>query len=119
MASSNVGMDYTIVAGADLSACQYSAVTHAGAIAATGQIFGGIIQNKPQLGEHGPVRLVGVTKFRAGDAVAVGDFITPTTSGYIIRCDSGFVSVGECLIAASSGGIGSALLRGKFYVGSL
>jgi hypothetical protein len=46
MATSNQGMDYTIVAGADLSACQYSAVTHAGAIAATEQTFGGIIQSK-------------------------------------------------------------------------
>lgn len=112
-------MDYTIVAGADLSACQYSAVTHAGAVADTGQTFGGIIQNKPQLGEHGAARMIGVTQFRAGDAVAVGDYITPTTSGYLIACASGFVAVGECLISASSGGFGSALLRGKYYVASL
>ena len=42
MATNNQGMDYTIVAGADLSASQYCAVTMAGIIAATGQTFGGI-----------------------------------------------------------------------------
>ena len=60
-----------------------------------------------------------VPEFRAGDTVAVGDHITPTTSGYLIKCNSGFVSVGECMVAASSGGFGSTLLRGKYYVASL
>lgn len=119
MATSNQGMDYTIAVTADLSACQYSAITHAGAIAATGQDFFGIMQGKPLSGEHGAARLVGVTKFRAGNGVAVGDFITPTTSGFLIKCESGFVSVGECVGAVGSGGIGSALLRGKYYVASL
>ena len=118
MATNNQGMDYTIVAGADLSASQYCAVTMAGAISATGQTFGGIIRNKPLAGEHGAARMMGVTQFRAGNAVAVGDYITPTTSGYLIKCNSGFVSVGECMVAASSGGFGSALLRGKYYVAS-
>jgi hypothetical protein len=77
------------------------------------------MQGKPIVGEHGAVRMIGVTKFRAGNAVAVGDHITPTTSGYLIKCNSGFVSVGECMVAVSSGGFGSALLRGKYYVASL
>jgi hypothetical protein len=119
MATSYQGMDYAIVAGADLSASQYCAVTHAGGIAATGQTFGGIMQGKPLSGEHGAARMIGVTKFRAGNAVAVGDYITPTTSGYLIKCNSGFVFVGECMVAASSGGFGSALLRGKYSVASL
>jgi hypothetical protein len=63
--------------------------------------------------------MLGVTKFRAGIGVAVGDFITPTGSGYLIKCLSGFNSIGECMVAASSGYLGTALLRGKFYVASL
>ena len=119
MSVDNWGKDYTIVAGADLSASQYCAVTHAGAIAATGQTFGGILQGKPQTGEHGAARMLGVTKFRAGNALAVGDYVTAAASGYVIKCLSGFVSFGECMVAASSGYLGTALLRGKFYVASL
>jgi len=61
----------------------------------------------------------GVTKFRAGNGVAVGDFITCAASGFIIKCNSGYIYVGECVTAAASGNLGTALLRGKFYVASL
>ena len=45
--------------------------------------------------------------------------VTPTTSGFLIKCNSGYVSIGECVGAASSGYLGTALLRGKYYVASL
>jgi hypothetical protein len=119
MGVDNAGLDYTLVAGADLTACQYTAVTYAGALSVVGATFAGIIQNKAQTGEHLTVRMLGMSKFRAGPAVAVGDLIKPTTSGYLITCASGFNAVGECIFAAASGGLGTAILRGKYYTTSL
>ena len=118
MAVDNKGFDYTIVAGADLSASQYCGVSLAGAISAIGLTFGGALQNKPQLGEHGAIRCIGVSKFKAGAAVAAGVPITVTTSGYFITATSGQQAIGDCMIAATSGYLGTAMFRGRAYVNS-
>lgn len=118
MGVDNKGFDYTIVAGADLSTSQYCGVTLAGAISAIGLTFGGVLYNKPQIGEHGQVRALGMSKFRAGAAVAAGVPITVTTSGYFITATSGQNAIGDAVFAAASGYLGTALLRGRAYVNS-
>lgn len=118
MAVDNAGLNFTIVAGADLSTSQYCGVTFGGAISDIGLTFGGALQNKPQSGEHGTARCIGVSKFRAGAAVAAGVPITVTTSGYFITVASGEQAIGDCIIAATSGYLGTAMFRGRAYVNS-
>ena len=113
----------TIVAGEDLSAApQFIAVNLTdGKAAASFFNAGGILQNRPKLGEHGTAYYSGESEFRAGGTITRGLRLTNAASGYIVAVASGGSSIGRALAAVASGGIG----RGVFnfavpsYVNSL
>ncbi|MDA8121780.1 MAG: hypothetical protein M0Z38_04340 [Deltaproteobacteria bacterium] len=115
MAVSGWGVDFTLVAGADLSAKQYQNVgKSAGILATSADNVDGIIQNKPQAGESITVRRFGVSKIYLPTSLGAGAEIMQSnaTSGVIALATSGYCSFGYLLDAASSGSIGTAWLYG-------
>lgn len=81
-----------MIAGASFAALQYTA----GKLGATQTDFvvdpataatdkpGGIIQNKPTANQPADCIMLGVSKYKAGDVVHVGDKLTATTGGKLI-----------------------------------
>lgn len=114
MSVSNWNVAVTIVAGADLSARQYRAVNISGVLSTSATNGFGILQNKPQSGEHATVVVVGVTKFLGAAAIAAGAFIgySGTTSGFMAAVTSGGIAAGRVLIACTSGYTGTAYMFG-------
>jgi hypothetical protein len=112
---------YTIVAGADLSGCQYTGVKFDGTLGGTSPDFEGILQNKPKSGEHATVCFEGITKALVGSGGGVaGIKMSVTTSGYFTQALSGGHAVGRCIIAAASGGLATVRLFGTpSYVSSV
>ena len=79
----------SVVATEDLSGAQYKAITTAGAVAAESDTALGLLQNKPQSGEHASVAMSGKMKGVAGAAIAAGARFKATTSGFLITVTSG------------------------------
>lgn len=104
---------FTIVAGADLSAAQYKSINWAGTLASSSTNGAGIIQNKPQTGEHVTVCKVGATKALVGETVAVGDHVgfSDASSGWLSKVTSGVIC-GEVMQAANSGYLAEVYLLG-------
>lgn len=96
--------DDTVIASADLSGAQYKAVTVAGAVAANNTTAIGILQNKPQSGEHAQVSIMGKMKGVAGGAISAGGRVKVTTSGFIVAISSGDGSCGKLGITAAASG---------------
>lgn len=97
-----------VAAGADLNTgdgtgAQFKAVTAAGVIAASGTTAIGLLQNKPKNGEDATVGWIGHMKGTAGAAIAAGDRLIATTSGYLITAVGAVVPCGRALTAAASG----------------
>jgi hypothetical protein len=83
---SNYSVKVTLVAGADLSAKQYTFVKinssgEAVAAAAATDIPVGVLQNAPTSGQEAEVLIVGGTKLIAGAAIAEGAQIGTTSAG--------------------------------------
>jgi len=83
---SNYSVKVTLVAGADLSAKQYTfvKVNSAGeaiAAAAATDIPVGVLQNAPIAGQEAEVLIVGGTKLVAGAAIAEGAQLGTTSAG--------------------------------------
>ena len=115
----NWGQDITVVAGADLSSQQYKNVNLSGVLATSSTNFYGILQNKPQSGEHGTVRWLGYTKAYMPVSIGGGSFVgqSDSNSGELAIVTSGGVADGRIIIAAASGGIATVqLFGGPFYV---
>jgi hypothetical protein len=108
------GFDITIVAGADISAKQYQPVGITGILGTTADTFFGILQNKPQAGEHATVRTSGLSKIYMSVSLGAGGLFMGhnTTSGFIALATSGYCAAGQIFIAAESGGYGTAYLFG-------
>lgn len=113
MTFSNQLRNESFVASTDLSTRQYHIINLTGtnnkidlAAARTGY---GILQNKPQAGEHATVAVDGVSKCVAGAAVSIGDLITAAASGYASVVGSGTAAskqvIGRALTAAASGSV--------------
>lgn len=101
----------TIVAGQDLSSLQYFFVTVAGSLATSNANAFGVLQNKPQSGEHGSVAYQGKVKVKCGGAIAIGGKIA-VSSGYAIAASSGDLSVGIMgRTAAASGDVQTAFIQ--------
>jgi hypothetical protein len=89
-------------------------VVTTGLLANNGKTASGILlpHSKPKSGEFGSAGYMGQMRFRAGATVAVGAYLTVTTSGYIItNPTSGYYAVGRCFEAAASGGLGVGLFN--------
>lgn len=109
MGFSGWGQDFTIVAGADLSGKQYQNVGKLGVLATSADNFDGILQNKPQSGEHAQVRRLGVSKIYLPTSVGVRAELMQSnaTSGVPAIATSGYCSFGYTLDVPSNGGSGS------------
>ena len=108
---SNKFWQYTLTAAQDLSVAgaQYKALKLDGTIAATPQLAVGLLQTKPQSGEHGAIAFLGIAKGVAGAAINSGAAITTTTSGFCIAhtpvASGSVVPVGRALVQVASGDI--------------
>jgi len=87
-ATNGFGFDDHLVAGADISTRQYLVINIAGTIAATNDTAYGILQNKPQSGEHARVRPFGRAMAMAGGALAANARLK-VQSGYLVTVASG------------------------------
>lgn len=108
-------LDWTFVAGADLSAAanQYKFVEQdsAGLVtvcnAATDKPVG-ILQNKPKSGEAATVRVTGISKVQADAALTVDTLIGPSADGQadakVLGTDVTEFVVGRVLQAAAAAG---------------
>jgi len=108
------GLDVTIVAGADLSDQQYKPVGLTGLLATSADNVFGILQTKPQAGEHGTVRWHGFSKAYMSCSLGLGALVmgSNATSGYLALATSGYQAFAEVFIAANSGGYGTLKLYG-------
>ena len=96
MSIENAQVKDTIIASVDLSALQYKVVRVTGDLADNNGEAYGVLQNKPQSGEHATVAISGVMKAYAGAAIAAGASLACTNSGFLITATSGTgVSIGK------------------------
>jgi hypothetical protein len=119
MAVSNEGVFYTVVAGADISGQQYKNVNLGGVLATSQTNFYGVLQNKPQNGEHGTVLVAGRTKIYQPTSLGPNTMIrqSDATSGVIALAGSGYHAIGVLIIAPGSGSIGTAeIWHGPRYI---
>lgn len=114
MAVFNWGIDFTVVAGADISGQQYKNVNVGGTLAGSADNVFGVLQNKPQSGEHATVRKLGYTKIYLPTSLGVGAVLMQSNanSGAIALATSGYCAFGELVFTANSGGYGTAYLYG-------
>jgi hypothetical protein len=123
MAYSNRVKAESFVASGDLSALQFHIVelvaAHVVDVALL-RVGYGILQNKPQAGEHASVAVEGVSKCIAGVAVSVGDLITSAGSGWATSAASGIAGdkqvIGRALTAAASGSVFSVEIDRQMIV---
>lgn len=110
----------SFVASTDLRTAQFHIVdlTAAHKVSAAAANLGiGVLQNKPNAGEHATVAMDGATKCVAGGAVSVGDYIASANSGFASVVTSGALTrtvIGRALTAALSGSM-FTLEIGKFF----
>jgi len=112
MAFSNRVKSESFVASGDISGAQFHIVSIVGEFVVDASVANGgdgVLQNKPQAGEHATVAMEGITKVVAGAAVSVGDLITSAASGFAAVVASGNAAdkkvVGKALTAAASGSV--------------
>jgi hypothetical protein len=113
---------YTAVAGADLSTHQYKFVKQN----ASGQVILcaavtdkpiGVLQNAPKSGEEAEVVVIGGTKIKGGEALAVDSTIGTDASGtaqvVVAGTETTVYAVGRVILSATtaSGGLASALVN--------
>ena len=98
MADTNRVIAETFVASGDLSAMQHRFVDHVGvgvighALARGGM---GVLQNKPQDGEHATVALSGRVRLDAGGAITAGDWVVSAASGFGETLAFGTINAGS------------------------
>lgn len=113
----NQNFTTTFVAAEALTSATHAGcavVITTGLLANNGKTASGILMphSKPKSGEYGSAGVMGMLRFRAGATVAVGAYLTVTTSGYIItNPTSGYYAVGRCFEAAASGGMGVGIFN--------
>jgi hypothetical protein len=72
---------------------------------------GGILQNKPNTNQAVDAAVFGICKYIAGGSIAVGDSLTPTSTGALIATTSAKDFVwGRALVAASTGDVATMLV---------
>lgn len=114
MATSNWGQDFTIVAGADLSARQYKFIGPTGVLATSATNPIGVLQNKPQSGEHATYRPLGASKITMAASVGDGAYFgqSNASSGFGAIVTSGGFAFGRIMTGCDSGGLATGYLFG-------
>ena len=112
----------SMVAREDLSNMQYKIVNVHDAngvklrvAAGTGVL--GVLNNKPQSGEHATVVVEGLTRCVAGATIAAGSFISVTASGTGIATTSGDYILGKAITGCASGSNFQLLIQHNGYRG--
>lgn len=109
------GLNISLVAAADLSAKQFLAIkvdsNGQAAVAAAGDPAIGVLQNNPLAGSPATVQLDGITKAKAGAAIAAGAPLMVNASGQFITATSTNYIVGFAREAAASGDIFAVILK--------
>lgn len=119
MGTGNWGIAYTVVAGADLSAQQYKFINLSGVLATSETNPYGILQNKPESGQHAQVITRGRSKIYMATSIGDGAYIgqSNANSGQVAIVTSGGYAMGWMIKAAASGSVGTAeLFGGPSYV---
>jgi Uncharacterized conserved protein (DUF2190) len=121
MATYNWGLDLSFTAAVDLNSYQYYFV-NAGSVAGeviyastTGASCLGVLQNDPKAGEEATVRVLGVTKVKAGNAIAYGAVVTTASDAQantFVVATACTHAVGIGLETISNSSIGKILLTG-------
>jgi hypothetical protein len=115
--------DYlTMVAGEDLSSSQYQLVYVDAANSvkqrnSKGAPGIGVLNNKPQNGEHASVVVMGMTRCVAGGTIAAGSWITCSASGTGIAVSSGEYIFGKAITGVASGSVFQLLIQHNGYRG--
>jgi hypothetical protein len=109
-------------AGEDLSSSQYQIVYVDAANSvkqrnSQGAPGIGILNNKPQSGEHASVVVMGLTRCVAGDTIAAGNWITVSASGTGIPVSSGEYIFGKSITGVASGSVFQMLVQHNGYRG--
>ena len=106
-------LQYSLVAGADLSAKQFYGVTidsnGQAVVAGVGTVIAGVLQNKPVSGGEAAIMALGITKMSAGGALAtpgvnVGVDSTGRVKAITLGAGSGTSMIGILLTAAGAAG---------------
>lgn len=92
----------TVTASQDLRTHQFKPVDLSGGVGVTSLLSVGILQNKPNTGDHATLAYRGQLKAYAGAAIVSGALIGVTASGFIITV-TGSASVGYAKTTAASG----------------
>ena len=112
--------NFTAKADADLSGLQFYAVEmtaddQVGITTLTPGIPGaGILQNKPESGQHATVCPLGVSKVRVINNCTYGNVISVADSGWVTAVDSGAGgggAIGFLINGCTSGGIATAFIN--------
>jgi|TARA_Y100000310_G_scaffold163513_1_gene163326 hypothetical protein len=111
-----------MVANEDLSSMQYKIVyvdgnNGAKLRAAQGVGVLGVLNNKPQSGEHASVVVAGLTRCVAGGTVTAGSWITCSASGTGITVSSGEYILGKSITGVASGSNFQMLVQHNGYRG--
>ena len=111
----------TLVAGADLSTHQYKFVKMNGSgqavlCTAVTDVPIGVLQNDPKSGQEAEVVVIGGTKIKGGEALAIGSAIgtdaNSTAQVVVVGTETTVYGVGRVLTATTaSGGIASAIVN--------
>ncbi len=108
----NYGQNIAFSTIVNVAVSQFRGITIAGSYATTGLNFYGVNDGKPQAGDFVGAIVWGETKLQGAVALAVGNEVSITTSGFGTVAVSGGYSIGKCVFAAASGGIANVYLYG-------
>lgn len=116
MAYEGKQINFSAKASADLSSLQFYLVEMSGddQINITSSANGstaGVLQNKPESGQHGRVCPVGVTKVRVGAACSYGNKLSVADSGWATLANSGLNTIGFVIDGCNSGGTATAFIN--------
>jgi hypothetical protein len=103
-------------AAVDLTNAQYLCVQITGPrqvnimTASTGQVFYGVLQNKPKLGQACDTTIFGLTKLIAGGPITAGQQLMPNNSGQAVAWMSGNLLIGVAIESAAANTVFTALV---------
>src|SRR5438105_625189 len=114
----NVGLDFSLPANADLSASQFffvlvnSSKKIALCTGAAGEGFAGVLQNDPTANQAAGVRYGGLSKVVCGGSFSAGDYVTSDSAGKAIKYTKATVFTGTPYVVSGSQVYGLALEAG-------
>ena len=108
--------NFSAKASADISGLQFYLVEMSGdnqvnITSTANNKASGVLQNKPESGQHGRICPMGVSKLRVGVACSYGDSVTVADSGWASVVDSGLRAIGFVIDGCNSGGLAVSFIN--------